>query len=300
MLRDLGATVRRHAGLLKVLAGLLFVAALLVLAQALPLGRFLAAQTGRLHALGPWGPVLLGAVFVVAAVALLPITPITWAAGAVYGPLGGAALVSAASTVAGAVSFLLGRWLAAGGVERRVARSRRLGAVYRALGRGSWKLVGAVRLSHALPFGVQSFLFGLTPVRFGPYLLVTWLTMLPGAFLHAYLGHLGALAVEGGGSGRHPISPGEWALRGVMVVALAGVVFYLGRVVREALRAGAAHDLEEKGVSPAAAEQALEPAAAGWPWGPPALLLAALLALSGAAWVYAAREHVRQVVQGWM
>src|SRR5262249_55754645 len=134
----------------------------------------------------------------------------------------------------------------------------------------------------------------------GPYLLVTWLTMLPGAFLHAYLGHLGALAVEGGGSGKPPTSPGEWALRGVMVLALAGVVFYLGRVVREALRAGAAHDLEGKGLPASAAEQALQPAAAGWPWVSPALLLAALLALSGAAWVYAAREQVRQVFEQWM
>lgn len=117
-------------------------------------------------------------------------------AGAVFGPLVAIVMTSAASTLAATVSFGIGRLLGRRRAARWVGHYPRVHALYHALGRtGGWKIVAAVRLSHAAPFGAQNYLFGTSPVRFGPFLLATWVTMLPGTIFYAYVGHAGAEAV---------------------------------------------------------------------------------------------------------
>jgi uncharacterized membrane protein YdjX (TVP38/TMEM64 family) len=300
MLRRVGATLHRYAGPLKVLSAALLLAALLVLARVLPLDELLARLAGEVDALGPWGPALFGAAFVVCAVALLPITPLTLIAGALFGPLGGLAVVSAASTLAAAVSFFLGRRLGRAAPARYAGRFRRVAAVYRALGAAGWKLVAAVRLSHAGSFGLQNVLLGMTPVRFRPYLLATWAAMLPGTLLYAYLGHLlGLVALRASGARLPPVGPWGWALRGLTAAAIAAAVLYVGRLVRRALQDSAAHDLADSGLPPALAERPV-PSPTGWPWGTALLLLAGAFALTGAAWAWLAQERLRDLVGHWL
>jgi hypothetical protein len=60
---------------------------------------------------GTAGPFIFAAAYVVATVALLPAAILTLAAGYLYGPLAGTALVSVCSTTACAVAFLISRYL---------------------------------------------------------------------------------------------------------------------------------------------------------------------------------------------
>jgi uncharacterized membrane protein YdjX (TVP38/TMEM64 family) len=219
-----------------------------------------------------WGPLLFGLLCVVFTVLLLPATPVMLAAGAVFGPVEGAVVISLASTVSAALSFLAARILGRGWAARRVDRSRTLGAVCRALGEpGGWKLVFALRLSHALPLGLQNLLLGLTPVRLGPYLLASWLALLPGAVLYAYLGYVGASALGPAGDGA-AADPTAWTLRGLALVAAAAALLYAVRLARRAVRR---YGVAEPG----------ERAAAGMPWGALAALLAAGVLLAAAAGV---------------
>src|SRR5918911_1009190 len=104
------------------------------------------------------------------------------------------------------------------------------------LGEGGWKVVVAVRLSHAIPFGLQSLLFGLTPVPFRTYLLATWAAVLPGAFLYAYLGHLGAVALEARQEVATAAGRWQWAARVLGLLAAAAALLYVTHLARKGLK----------------------------------------------------------------
>lgn len=205
----------------------------------------------QVDALGVWGPLAFGLVFIVLTMLLLPATPVVLASGAVFGVVPGVLLISAASTVSAALSFLISRVLAHALVAGRIRRYPKIDAVYRALGEDEgWKLVAAVRLSHALPYGVQNLLFGASPVRFGPFLAATWIAMLPGTLLYVYLGFLGARGLEEGAGAQAPGSPADWAVRLGALAAAAGAVFYAVRLGRRLVRDKAHVDLGDYPLSP--------------------------------------------------
>jgi uncharacterized membrane protein YdjX (TVP38/TMEM64 family) len=208
--------------------------ALLLLGRLVSLERPLTWLAARVEALGPWGPLAFGGLFVVLTVLLLPATPVVLAAGAVFGTVVGTLLMSLASTVSAALSFLLSRYVAHDRAARLIGHYPRLSAIWHALGeRDGWKIVAAVRLSHAMPFGLQSLLFGLSPVRFWPFVAATWVSMLPGTLLYCYLGSLGAAAL---GAEAAPAGPAGWAVRlgGLVVIGLA--VLYVARFARRIIR----------------------------------------------------------------
>ena len=68
--------------------------------------------------------------------------------------------------------------------------NRRFAAIDGAIAEGGWKIVALLRLSPAVPFNLQNYLFGLTRIGFWPYLLTSWIAMMPGTFLYVYVGHL--------------------------------------------------------------------------------------------------------------
>lgn len=207
---------------------------LLVLARVAPVQELLGSLRAWLDGLGPWGLVAFIAIYILAALAFVPGSLLTAASGALFGLAWGTAAVSAASTGAAAIAFVAARHFLRETVARKAAAHPRFRAIDRAIGRGGWRVVALLRLSPAVPFSLGNYLFGLTAVRFWPYVLVSWLTMLPGTFLYVYLGYVGreGLTAVGGSS---PSSPGQWALLVVGLVATGVVIVYVTRLARRAL-----------------------------------------------------------------
>ncbi len=56
----------------------------------------------------------------------------------------------------------------------------RFAAIDRAIGRDGFRVVTLLRLSPLLPLAASNYLYGLTSVELGPYVLGSWLGMLPG------------------------------------------------------------------------------------------------------------------------
>ncbi len=221
------------------LAGWLLVAAavagVVVLVQTLPYERPLQWLKDEAADLGPWAGLAFGTAFVLATLVFVPAWPLTVAAGALFGPVVGTLVMWLAATASAAVAFQISRWLGRHRLAGRVGLYPRLNRFYRVLGeRGGWKLVAAVRLSHAMPFGLQSMLFGLTPIRFGPYLVTSSLVMLPGTFLYVYLGHLGAAALETAVEGQ-AAADRPWGVEAVGVAVAACALAYVAYVARRAL-----------------------------------------------------------------
>ena len=208
------------------------------------------------RALGWLGPVAYGAAYTLAALAFVPGSALTLGAGAIFGPWLGLVVVSLASTTAAALAFLIARNLARHRVESLTRSYPRFQAVDRAIAEGGWKVVALLRLSPAMPFSAGNYLFGLTAVRFWPYVLTSWVFMLPGAFLYISLGHAGRVAVSG--SER---TPAEWALLGAGLLATVAVTAYVSRLARRAMsRQGAlAGPPEQAGAAPTHERDASEP-----------------------------------------
>jgi uncharacterized membrane protein YdjX (TVP38/TMEM64 family) len=189
---------------------------------------------------GDLGPAAYGLFYAVAVVALVPATPMTVAAGALFGPVVGVVVVSLASTTGAGLAFLVARYFARDAVLRWARRHPRYQAIDRAIGEGGWRIVALLRLSPLVPFNLQNYLYGLTAIRFWPCLLTSWVAMLPGTVLYVYLGHAGRAGLEAL-AGRRGRSPAEWTLLAVGLAATILVWFYVTALARRASR----------GVSPA-------------------------------------------------
>jgi uncharacterized membrane protein YdjX (TVP38/TMEM64 family) len=174
----------------KLLLGLLVVGALVAAFTLLPLTRWLLGTVEWVRGAGGTGAAVYVALYVTAAVLLLPGSVLTLAAGFLYGPLWGTLLVSPASVLAATLAFLLGRTTARGWVARKVEGNARFAAIDRAVGSQGLRIVLLLRLSPVLPFNLLNYALGLTRVRTRDYVLGSFIGMLPGTVLYVYLGSL--------------------------------------------------------------------------------------------------------------
>ena len=244
---DEGGTPREGAGERggrgRAVAWVAALLALLASTRLLPIDRWFDELEAGVASLGALGPLAYGLLYVVAALLFVPGSAVTLLAGPLFGLGLGTAVVSVASTTAAALAFLIARHAARGAVERHLLRrgggergaGGRLEAIDTAIGRGGWRVVALLRLSPLVPFSLGNYLYGLTSIRFWPYVAASWLGMLPGTFLYVYLGYAGARGLEaasGGGEGR----TAQTALLVAGLVATAAVTWYVGRLAQRAVR----------------------------------------------------------------
>lgn len=197
---------------------------MVVAAPLLGLGQRLAELRGWIEGMGPLGPVVFALIYALATVLAIPASLLTVAAGAMFGSVVGVSTVAIGATLGAAAAFAIGRWLARETVAGWLSRSEKFAKLDALTERHGAIIVAITRLVPLFPFNLLNYGFGLTRVRFGTYLLWSFLCMLPGTALYV----LGADAVTRGLSeGRVP-----WHL----VAALLVVVVVLSLVVRRARR----------------------------------------------------------------
>jgi uncharacterized membrane protein YdjX (TVP38/TMEM64 family) len=200
--------------------------------SGLPFRQWLAAFYGWVSSLGPEAYVIFAVAYVLVTVLLLPAWLMTVGAGLLFGLLPAVAVVSAGSTAGAAASFLIARHLARNAVARYAGRHPRFSAVDRAIARGGWRIVFLLRLSPVIPFTFSNYAYGLTAIAFRPYVLASWVGMLPLTFLYASLGAAGrAASVEPGGPG----PAWKWPLITVGILITIAVTVYVKRLVERTL-----------------------------------------------------------------
>jgi uncharacterized membrane protein YdjX (TVP38/TMEM64 family) len=209
------------------------VAALVLAGRYVPVGEALTAFEHRLHEMGMWAPVLYGLLYVAAGLLFVPGSVLTIGAGALFGLVQGTLVVSLASTTTATLAFLIARHLARRRVEEMARRRAKFGAIDRAVREKGWKVVALLRLSPLVPFNVSNYLYGLTAVDLGHYVLASWAGMLPATVLYVYLGVAGHAATMA----HHGPSAAQWVLLGAGLLATAAVSVMLTRAARRALDA---------------------------------------------------------------
>ena len=190
------------------------------------------------HGLGVWGLVALAAAYLPAALfAFPPAWMLTIAAGGLSADILGATIaVSVGSTLAATVAFLLGRTLARGWVEARVAEHPLFRALDAAVAEGGFKIVLLARMSPLLPFVVLNYAFGLTRVKLRDFVLASWIGMLPGTLLYIYIGSTLGVAAEAVGGKSPDTGMAGKVLWWVGLAATVFVTYLVTRLARRALR----------------------------------------------------------------
>lgn len=196
---------------------------LLVTARVLELGERLALFRDWIESLGPLGPAAFVALYVVAAVAMVPGIALTVGAGALFGSVWGSVYVSVASTLGAAGGFLIARYLARESVSGWLGGNPTFRYLDEMTERHGATMVAITRLVPVFPYNLLNYGFGLTRVPLGTYLFWSWLCMLPATVVYV----VGADALFTGlRDGQVP-----WALVGTLAV-LIPLTFLAVRMAR--------------------------------------------------------------------
>jgi uncharacterized membrane protein YdjX (TVP38/TMEM64 family) len=151
-----------------------------------------------------------------------------------YGVAWGTLLVSPVSVAAATLAFWLGRTVARRWVARWTASNARFKAVDVAIRQHGFKIVVLVRLSPFLPYNFLNYALALTDVRLRDYVVGSFIGMLPGTILYAYIGSLiGDIASLS--QGEAEVSTARYMLWGIGLIATVGVAALVAHLARGAL-----------------------------------------------------------------
>ena len=216
---------------LRTLFGALALAALVAAVHLLPLAVWFQHFDHWVARLGWAGPLIFVVVYVSGTVLFVPGSVMTIAAGVLFG-LWAIPIVSAGSTLGAALAFLIARHLAREKVAKLVAANEKFRALDQAVGEQGGRLIALLRLSPLIPFNLSNYLYGLTNVGFWPYVLASWLGMLPGCCLYVYLGAAGKVGLDHQHRPRGALADGFF---GIGLAATIIVTVIVTRVARRAL-----------------------------------------------------------------
>ena len=207
------------------------VAGLLVAARLLPLADWTRHFQAWIAGLGAAGVVFFAGAYVASTLLLGPTWLLTIVAGLTYGLLPAVALVSVVSTAAAALAFLIARHFARARVEKLAKKNATFAAVDRAVARQGWKIVFLLRLSPLVPYAASNYFYGVTAVRFWPYVLASWIGMLPVTVLYVSLGAAGKAAI----GGTRERTPWEWTALGVGIAVTLSVTVWVAKLAKKEL-----------------------------------------------------------------
>jgi len=155
-----------------------------------------------LEALGTMDPqkgmVYFASFYILAEILAIPAVPIlTASSGYLFGLFPGTATCLFSAAIAASLSFVIGRTLLRGYVERVLARSPKFQSMDNAISKEGFKLMLLLRLSPLFPFALSNYLYGASSIRFLPYFFGTLFGFAPGTFAYVYAGRVGkALTID--------------------------------------------------------------------------------------------------------
>jgi uncharacterized membrane protein YdjX (TVP38/TMEM64 family) len=212
---------------------LVVVALVVIAARFFPAIEFILNLQQRVVGLGAWSVICYPLLFAACNVLLLPGGILSVGAGFFFGLWRGFFIVLFGNVIGAAISFGLSRWLGSRLVHGKIARNQMLQLVKSAVERDAWKIIFLSQLHPLFPTSLLNYLYGLTRIRFGRYMLWATIGRIPGLFLYTYLGTLGQLGLNLARGKSHPRVLEYWTWGGTFVVT--ALLFVL--LTRTALRA---------------------------------------------------------------
>src|SRR5207247_5635201 len=125
-------------------------------------------------------------------------------------------------------AFRVARLIDRDKIAASARRNEKLRKIDDAIGKRGANLMFLLRLSPAIPFNLSNYFYGLTGVKFWPYVLASWIGMIPGTFLYVYIGVAGKAAIitAAGGEGvKHGWQ--YWTFLGIGLAATVVVTIWV-------------------------------------------------------------------------
>lgn len=219
---------------------LLIVIALFLAMRFLPVQQWLRSFSDWVGEMGAAGIFIFIVVYAAATVLMAPGSILTIGAGFGFGLWKGFLAVSAGATLGASLAFLVARFIAREKIEAIAQRNEKFRNLDRAIGEQGAKLIFLLRLSPVIPFNLSNYFYGLTAVRFWPYVLASWIGMMPGTLLYVYIGTAGKAAVAAA-AGSEAVKHGwqYWTFLGVGLAATVIVTIWVTKIARDALKSQA-------------------------------------------------------------
>jgi uncharacterized membrane protein YdjX (TVP38/TMEM64 family) len=216
------------------------VIALFLAMKFLPVQEWLRTFNEWVGQMGLAGICIFIGVYAIATVLLAPGSILTIGAGFAFGLWKGFLAVSAGATLGASLSFLVARFVARDKIEAIAQRNEKFRRIDDAIGKQGAKLIFLLRLSPVIPFNLSNYFYGLTGVKFWPYVLASWIGIMPGTFLYVYIGTASKEAVLAA-AGSEALKHGwqYWTFLGVGLAATIAVTIWVTKIARDALKSQA-------------------------------------------------------------
>ena len=225
----------RRAVYLQVATFIIVIASVLLLSHFFPIIDFVVALQRRVVGLGAWNAICYPLLFAGCNVLLLPGGILCVGAGFFFGLWWGFFIVLLGNSIGAAISFAISRWLGGRWLQRQRAATPLLSVLKKAVERDAWKIIFLTQLHPLFPTSLLNYLYGLTPIRFGPYMFWTTVGRAPGLFLYTYWGTLGQFGLNLALGRTHPRVVEYWTWGGSFVVT-ALLFILLTRVALNVVR----------------------------------------------------------------
>eukprot|EP00933_Yihiella_yeosuensis_P025981 TRINITY_DN20168_c1_g1_i1.p1 TRINITY_DN20168_c1_g1~~TRINITY_DN20168_c1_g1_i1.p1 ORF type:complete len:317 (-),score=57.16 TRINITY_DN20168_c1_g1_i1:88-993(-) len=152
------------------------------------------------QSMGPSGPILYWAVFVLFECLSLPASPLLLSSGYVFGLQFGIALSITALITAATISFALAKTILRPQLMKFAAGNETFQNINAAVKVEGFKIIFLLRLAPLLPFAISNYAYGLSEVGFVDYIVATALGCAPGTCAFVYFASAAKDMGEGGGS----------------------------------------------------------------------------------------------------
>ena len=173
-------------------------------------------------------------IFVATQALMIPVGPLGLAFGFFFGFWQGITGLMIACTIGAALNFLISRHLARNAVTRWIGTNDKLRLIDSAIGREGWRMIALLRFV-PIPYGIANYCYGLTPVRFWPYLGATVVAIIPANSLFVWMGSTfqGSLqSLLGKGRAHHPL---EYVFLIVGFLAAILALRHIAKIARNAV-----------------------------------------------------------------
>jgi uncharacterized membrane protein YdjX (TVP38/TMEM64 family) len=220
---------------LQVAGVLLAITLLLVASHFLPIVDLVSRLQERVMHWGAWSAVCYPALFALCNLLLLPGGILSIGGGFFFGLWWGFVLVMAGNCVAAAISFALSRSIGRRWLGRKLSTNPTLRRLEPAVEHEGWKIIFLSQLHPLFPTSLLNYLYGLTRIGFGSYMLWMALGRAPGLFLYTYLGTLGQFGLNVATGRNHPRVVEYWTWGGAFITTTI-LFLLLTRIALGAIR----------------------------------------------------------------
>ena len=136
---------------------------------------------------GVWGPLAYIVTYALITITGISAVPMTIVGGLVFGPLMGIVYTAFGAGIGLSLAFLIARYIAKDFIEEKFGQTEVFKKINEGVKRDGWFILATTRLLPIFPFGIQNYVYGMTPIGFFQYSLLSTLFILPGTSVFVIL-----------------------------------------------------------------------------------------------------------------